>query len=198
MLKDGVFLEGKCLKFALSSGGALACAVLGASLLRPAAAASPPQAAAPRTLALTPATAKLGLTVYALGFIPVTGNYPRFSGTIDIDPAHPDFCRVLVTVDQASLDMGDPTRTRHALAPDMLDAAKFPTMRYAGDCRGDAIEGVLTLHGITHPLSMSLRRSGTKVSGEGRLMRQDYGIDGMPHLLGQGIRIHFSTTLPMP
>jgi polyisoprenoid-binding protein YceI len=192
MLKDAGFFEGKCLKFA-------SLAFLGATLLCQAtAAAAAPGPPAVQTLALTPATAKLGLTVYALGFFPLPGAYASFSGTLDIDRANPDFCRVTVTVDQASLDMSDPTRTRKALAPDMLDAAHFPTMRYSGTCQASTIDGTLTLHGITRPLSLTLHRSGTAVAGEGRLIRHDYAIDGMPHLLGQMIKIRFSTTLPMP
>jgi polyisoprenoid-binding protein YceI len=184
MLKDGVFREGKRLKFAL--------ALCGATLLCQAA------AAAPTSLALSPANAKLSLTVYALGLFPLPGDYQRFSGTLAIDPAHPDFCHVRLSVDQSSLTMSDPARARRALAPDMLDAARFPTMDFDGACHAGAIAGTLTLHGITRPLSLALRRAGTMATGEGRLLRHDYGIDGMPHLLGQDIRIHFSTTLPMP
>jgi polyisoprenoid-binding protein YceI len=195
MLKDAGFFEGKCLKFA--SVVFLGVALRGAALLCQVAAAAPGPKPV-QTLALTPATAKLGLTVYALGLFPVAGAYASFSGTLDIDPANPDFCRVTVTVDQASLNMGDPTRTRKALAPDMLDAAHYPTMRYSGTCDGSTMGGTLTLHGIARPLSLTLRRSGTTVAGEGRLIRHDYAIDGMPHLLGQVIKIRFSTTLPMP
>jgi len=184
MLKDGVFLEGKRLKFAL--------ALCGATWLSQAA------AAAPETLTLTPANAKLALTVYAMGFFPLPGDYQHFSGTLAIDPAHPGFCSVRLTVDQSSLTMSDPARARRALAPDMLDAARFPTMDFAGACQNNAIAGTLTLHGVTHPLSLTLRRSGTMVGGEGRLIRHDYGIEGMPHLLGQMIKIHFSATLPLP
>lgn len=183
-LKDGVFLEGKRLKFVLAlCGAALLCRAAGA---------------APQTLALTPANAKLSLTVYALGFFPLPGIYHRFSGTLDIDLAHPAFCHVRLSVEQSSLTMSDPARARRALAPDMLDAARFPTMDFDGACQGGAIEGALSLHGITRPLSLALRRAGANVTGEGRLIRHDYGIDGMPHLLGQDIKIHFATTLPMP
>jgi polyisoprenoid-binding protein YceI len=184
MLKDGVFIEGKRLKFAL--------ALCGATLLCQAAGASP------TTLVLTPANAKLTLTVYALGVFPLPGDYRHFSGTLDIDPAHPAFCHVRLTVDQPSLNMADPARTSRALAPDMLDAARFPTMGFEGACQGAIIAGALTLHGITRPLSLTLRRAGATATGEGRLMRHDYAIDGMPHLLGQMIKFNFSTTLPIP
>jgi polyisoprenoid-binding protein YceI len=150
-----------------------------------------------QTYDLTPATTKLGLTVYALGLFPLPGQYASLSGTLQIDPGRPGFCRVSITVEQDSLHMADPERVRKALAPDMLDAARYPTMRYTGTCQGQSTAGDLTIRGITHPLALSLKRVGDLVIGEGSLIRRDYAVTGMPHLLGQLIKIHFSTTLPM-
>jgi polyisoprenoid-binding protein YceI len=180
-----VFFGGKCLKFA-------SLALCGASLLCRAA------AAAPETLPLTPATTKLALTVYGLGFFPLPGQYARFTGTLDIDRAQPEFCRVRVTVDQTSLSMADPGLARQALGADLLDATHFPTMSYVGTCTGHTIAGALTLHGVTHALALVLKRDGGTVDGAGRLVRHEYGIDGMPHLLGQVIKIRFVTRLPIP
>jgi len=185
MLKDRVFLEGKCLKFA-------SIALCGATLLCRSA------AGAPQSLPLTPATTKLTLTVYALGIVPLPGQYARFAGMLDIDPAQKGFCRVRVTVDQASLTMADQGLARQALGTALLDAARFPTMSYDGTCTGNTIAGALTLHGVTHALALTLTRDGPAVAGAGRLVRHDFGIDGMPHLIGQLIKIHFSTHLPVP
>ncbi len=154
-------------------------------------------AAQPKTYDLTPATTKLGLTVYAMGLFPLPAQYQNLSGTLQIDPGHPGFCRVSITVEQDSLHMADPDRVRKALAPDMLDAARYPTMSYTGTCQGQSTAGDLTIRGITHPLALSLKRVGDLVVGEGSLIRRDYAVTGMPHLLGQLIKIHFSTTLPM-
>ncbi len=157
----------------------------------------PPAAcAATRTFALTPATTSLNLTVYALGLFPLPATYPSFHGTLELDSDHPDFCRVSITVDQRSLHMADPDRVRKALAPDMLDAAQFPTMSYTGTCRGTQADGMLTLHGITRPFDLDMTRVGDRVTGEGRLNRHDYAVNGMPHMLGETIKIHFATTLP--
>ena len=153
--------------------------------------------AKPQTFPLTPATTKLAMTVYAVGIFPLPGGYPSFRGTLELDAEKPGFCRVSITIDQASLVMSDPDRVRTALGPDMLDAKAFPTMHFDGECQGKMTVGHLTLHGITRPLSLSMRRAGDSVVGEARIQRRDYAINGMPHLLGQMIKIRFSTTLPM-
>jgi polyisoprenoid-binding protein YceI len=152
---------------------------------------------ATQTFPLTPATTTLGLTVYALGLFPIPGTYPRFHGTLELDTDHPGFCRVSITVDQLSLHMTDPARVRKALAPDMLNAAQFPTMSYAGNCQGRQTEGTLTLHGITRPVALYLTRRGGRVTGDGWLNRHDFEVNGMPHMVGPTIKIRFSTTLPM-
>ena len=151
--------------------------------------------AKPQTFPITPATTKLAMTVYAVGIFPLPGDYPSFSGTLELDPEKPGFCRVSITVNQASLEMSDPDRVRTALT--MLDAKTFPTMHFEGECQGKTTVGSLTLHGVTHPLSLTMTRDGATIVGEGRIQRRDYAIDGLPHLLGQLIKIRFSTTLPM-
>ena len=153
--------------------------------------------ARPLAFPITPATTKLGLTVYAVGIFPMLGDYRSFRGTLELDSDKPGFCRVSITVEQASLTMADASHVRTALAPDMLDAAAYPTMHFEGVCQGEATVGSLTLHGVTHPLSLALKQTGKMLVGEGRIQRRDYAINGMPHLLGQLIRIRFSTTLPM-
>ena len=168
-----------------------------AAILLQIGAGCPRAAAEPKIFNLTSQTTKLALTVYAAGLFPIFGEYPGVSGTLEVDPDKPGFCHVSITVDQSSLAMSDPARARRALAPDMLDAADFPTMHFDGDCEGDTTAGKLTLHGVTHPLALTMHHADGLVTGEGRLLRRDYAIDGMPHLLGQLIKIHFSTTLPM-
>ena len=49
--------------------------------------------------------------------------------------------------------MEDPARTAQALGPAMLDAARFPTMRFDGRCAGAGVSGALDLHGTTGKLA---------------------------------------------
>jgi polyisoprenoid-binding protein YceI len=155
-----------------------------------------PAHAADITLPLEPSTTTVGYTVYALGFIPIPATYQSFRGTIRLDPAHPEACRVQVTIDVGSLHMADPDRVKQALAPDMLDVARYPTMNFAGACQGNQTVGTLTLHGVTRPIALSTIREDSSIDSTGRLDRHDYGIDGLPHLVGATIRLRFTTKVP--
>ncbi len=155
-----------------------------------------PVKAADITLPLDPRSTTVGYTVYALGFIPIAATYQRFHGTIELDPAHPEACKVAVTIDVGSLHMDDPDRVKQALEPDMLDVAEFPTMHFEGACQGAQTVGNLTLHGVTHPVALNTKREDSVIESTGRLNRHDYGIDGLPNLVGQTIRLRFTTKVP--
>ena len=159
-------------------------------------AAPPARAGALAPVLLSPPASRLHYTVFALGMLPVQAEFGRFSGALTIDPASPATCRVQVTVVIASLHMDDPDRNRLALGPAMLDAARYPTMRFDGSCQGSRLVGRLTLHGMTHPLSMTLSRTGTHVAATGTVQRRDFGIGGLPGLVGQPVRFTLDADLP--
>ena len=145
---------------------------------------------------LDPADTRIGLTVYALGLFAQDGHFTRFSGNLRFDPAHPTDCRVEVKVDAASLDMGAATRTRTALGTSMLDAAHYPDLLYAGACTPARTEGQLTLHGVRRSLTVSQTRRANSITATATLRRQDYGIHGLPALIGAKIDILFTMDLP--
>jgi polyisoprenoid-binding protein YceI len=155
-----------------------------------------PACAASTTLPLDPASTTVGYTVYALGFIPIAATYERFGGTIELDAANPASCKVAVTIDVGSLHMADPDRVKQALAPDMLDVAAYPTMHFAGACQGSQTVGTLTLHGVSHQVALTTKREDSVIESTGTLNRHDYGIDGLPHLVGQTIKLRFTTKVP--
>jgi polyisoprenoid-binding protein YceI len=156
--------------------------------------------AAARQIPLAPPVARIGYTVFALGVLPVVATFERFEGTVLQDPARPNDCRVQVTIDVASMQMDDPERRRQALAPDMLDAADFPTMHFDGACQGDrktqSLVGNLTLHGVTRRLTLAMHRNGTQVNCVGRVVRGDFGILGMGDLVAPIVRIDLNVSLP--
>ena len=85
--------------------------------------------------------------------------------------------------------MADALRTRMALGSAMLDAARFPTMGFVGQCAGDTLSGTLKLHGVSHALVLSLQLQDGQVIATGTVQRRDYAILGMGGLVGQRIRI---------
>ena len=149
-----------------------------------------------RQIPIEPGMTRISYTVFALDLVPVTATFDRFHGAITEDPSRPGSCTIQVTIDVTSLHMDDPTRLHHALASDMLDAADFPTMRYEGACAPKSLVGNLTLHGVTHPLTLAMQRNGPQVNCAGTLVRRDYGILGMSGLVAADVRIRLNVHLP--
>ena len=120
------------------------------------------------------------------------GKFDKSSGTIVLDKAK-GAGTVEVNVDAASIDFGMPKLNEHAKSAEMFDVQKFPTATYKGsfaDFRNGAptkIVGELTLHGVTHPLTLAInqfkcvtvpmdKKEHCGADASGSLERSDYGI----------------------
>ncbi|MQY36998.1 Protein YceI [Streptomyces sp. RB17] len=99
---------------------------------------------------------------------------------------------VAVTIDLASIDTGNELRDNHLRAADYLKVEKYPTMSYrstgirrTGD--GWAIDGELTLHGVTRQVPLAVEVNGFSpdqwggqragFSATAEINRRDFGID---------------------
>jgi polyisoprenoid-binding protein YceI len=147
-------------------------------------------------LAITPANSQIGYTVFGLGLVPVHGAFRQFAGVADLSSTHPAACSIDVTIQVTSLHMANPGRQRQALAPDMLAASRYPTMRFTGACQASGIGGTLTMHGVSRPLTLVLHRTSAGLSATATLRRQDFGINGLPHLVGSQVRLTLATPAP--
>lgn len=103
-----------------------------------------------------------------------------------------------ITVNIASIDFGLDKMNAHALTAEMFDVAKYPTATYMGKFskfNGDEpieVQGELTLHGVTKPLTLTINRfvckpalgPGNEVCGgdaSASFDRGDFGINyGLP------------------
>lgn len=90
------------------------------------------------------------------------GKFNKSSGKVTFD-ASPKTGNVQVQVDVNSIDFGHEKMNEFALTADWLNAAKFPTMSYKGALvfKGEnpvAVEGQLTLLGVTKPLKLTLNK----------------------------------------
>jgi polyisoprenoid-binding protein YceI len=116
----------------------------------------------------------------------VTGSALADSVTYQIDPSH--------TYPSFEADhFGMPKLDEHAKSAEMFDVAKYPTATYKGRLTGfksgapTKIEGEFTLHGVTHPLTLTINQFLCKpnpmdkkehcgADASGTLNRADYGI----------------------
>ena len=134
---------------------------------------------------------KLTVYVYKSGmFSAFADNHvisaPIARGTISASPSP----AVEIVVNAADLVPLDPdldpakraeVRTR-MLSVDVLDTAKFPTIRFesttiesAGSDRWN-VSGRLTIHGVTRTVTIPVVRSDGRYRGETRLRQRDFGI----------------------
>jgi len=148
------------------------------------------------TLPIAPPASRITFRLNALGWLGLTGHFQQFQGTATVPPAQGTGCTVQVKVAVASLAMDNPAWTARALGPSLLAANAYPDMLFTGNCRGDTLAGTLTLHGVTRPLTLALRRDDGAITATGHLRRGDYQVSGMPLLIGQQITIEVQ--LPTP
>lgn len=128
-------------------------------------AGSPADVAAGR-YAIEPAHTQVTFTVTHFGITPYSGTFSGASGTATIDPAHPAAATLSVTIPTASVETTSSKLTDELKSADWLDAGKFPAATFVstkvtpmGPAMA-AIDGNLTLHGVTRPATLSARFFG--------------------------------------
>ena len=121
------------------------------------------------------------------------GEFHKFSGTIEVDPAQPERASVNVKILVASIDTGIRKRDDHLLSAEFFDAKKFPEIifrsrsvkRFATD-KGE-IAGDFTMRGVTRLIKLQVKLVTPLVGGEipartrwlvtsGPLRRKDFGL----------------------
>ncbi|HEY4318001.1 MAG TPA: YceI family protein [Herbaspirillum sp.] len=125
------------------------------------------------------------------------GKFTKSSGEITLDPAA-GTGSMTIRIDAASMDFGNEALNKRTKAADLFDTAKFPDATYKGTSvkfDGDkpiSVDGELTLHGVTKPLTLTInkftcvtdgltkrQRCGADASTE--FSRADFGINyGIP------------------
>lgn len=121
------------------------------------------------------------------------GKFTKSTCSIVLDEQH-HTGTVNVTVDTSSIDFGMPKLNEHAQTKDLFDVAKYPTATYKGNFadfvngKPTRIVGDFTLHGVTHPLTLTVRSFECKqistmhqyrcgADAETEFQRDQYGID---------------------
>ena len=88
------------------------------------------------------------------------------SANFQVFEANPNASKVEVTIDTASVDSNHAERDKHLRDEEFLDVEQFPEARFVstsyrdlGDGKGE-LQGELTLHGVTRPLSIAVTMIG--------------------------------------
>ncbi|NKB38468.1 MAG: YceI family protein [Gammaproteobacteria bacterium] len=127
-----------------------------------------------------------------LGYSVLLGRFNDFGGSFNWDKSNPGSASINVEIKTASIDSNHAERDKHLREEDFLDVEKYPTAtfkstKYHGDTSGGKMDGVLTLHGVSKPVTLDV-----KVIGEGddpwggyragfeattKIRRADFGMD---------------------
>ena len=120
------------------------------------------------------------------------GTFDTLSGSFTYDPdAGPEGQSVSVEIDTASVDTGHAERDKHLRSADFLHVDEFPTATfvstgYEGDGESGTITGDLTLHGVTKPIAIAVKKVGAGqdpwggyragFEGSASITRKDFGM----------------------
>jgi polyisoprenoid-binding protein YceI len=137
----------------------------------------------------------------------VSNFYGRFndvSGTVVFDKADPSKSSVDLTIPVESVDTHNEKRDQHLKSPDFFNAKQFPVMTFKSkkvEGSGDTykVTGDFTLHGVTKPLTLEIKKGGEGKGMEGEIRgggethftikRSDYGMNFMQGSVGDEINI---------
>ena len=100
-----------------------------------------------------------------LGFSVLSGRFNDFAGTFSWDKDDPNAASIALTVQTASIDSNWAERDKHIRGSDFLDVENFPeatfnSTKYTGDSSGGKLDGLLTLHGVTKPITLDVKAIG--------------------------------------
>lgn len=118
------------------------------------------------TWTLDKAHASLVFHVSHLGFSNFTSRFSEFDATLELDPKNPSAARVTAMIDPRSVEIHHSTLATDLQGPKWFDSAKFPRITFrslhvAPESANTArIDGELTLHGVTQPISIEAKFNG--------------------------------------
>ena len=143
------------------------------------------------TWVIDPVHSEVGFSVRHLMLSKVRGRFAKFEGRI-VTPDNPLDASVEASIDLSSIDTNNPDRDAHLRSSDFFDVEQHPTMTYRSTgirpARGGfVVDGELSLHGVTRPVSLDLQLEGflpsspfgdTRVgfTATGEINRGDFGI----------------------
>lgn len=137
-----------------------------------------------------PSHSRVGFRVKHLGISTVRGEFGDFEGQLVIADDGTATAKGNVKVD--AIDTSDADRDTHLKAPDFFDVENYPEITFestsvsAKDEDTYEIAGDLTMHGVTHPITLTAElggqetdpfgndRVGLEVTGE--IARSDWGM----------------------
>ena len=134
-----------------------------------------PLASTGAPLKTVPAQSRVTATFWQLN-VPVEAPFTRLVASVDYDAGKPAQTKAGVTLETASLDMGDAEFNREVAKPEWFDAARYPKATFVTTSVKPAGPGKLTVNGtltikgraqdVSFPLSVTAQGNGYVFDGQ--------------------------------
>ena len=100
-----------------------------------------------------------------LGYSVLPGRFNTFSGNFNWDADNPSASSINITIQTDSIDSNWAERDKHIRGEDFLNVEKYPeasfkSTKYTGNADSGKLEGILTLHGVSKPITLTVDRVG--------------------------------------
>jgi polyisoprenoid-binding protein YceI len=163
------------------------------------------------TWAIDPVHSEVGFSVRHMMVSKVRGRFTTFSGEI-VTGADPLDSSVTAEITLDSIVTGQEQRDAHIRSADFFDVENHPTMTYRStglrhDGNGYAVDGQLTLRGVTRdvPLALELNGFGPDPYGGTRagftataeISRSDFGVSYNAAIEGGGVVVGDKVTIQL-
>ena len=122
------------------------------------------------TWKVDPVHSSVEFQVKHLGIATVKGQFKEFEGTLEIGP---DGALAYGTVKTASVDTREPQRDEHLRSADFFEVDTYPQIEFRSSAirpTGEdelEIDGELTIHGVTRPITLKAEIEGTETDLQG-------------------------------
>ena len=174
-------------------------------------------AAAQDAWQLDPPHSSAQFSVRHLGVSTVRGAFTKVSGSVVYDPANLNKSSIQAAIEAASVDTRVEMRDNDLRSPRFLDAQKYPTITFqskkveAAGADKLKVTGDLTIHGVTKevvldvdgptpsikdPMGKDRLRMGA--SATTKINRNDFGVSGLPGVVGDDITITLDVEMTKP
>jgi polyisoprenoid-binding protein YceI len=149
------------------------------------------------------------------GFTEKHGSFRELDATLTYDAQKLENSQISVTVSTGSVDTGFPARDTDLKSEKFLDVAKYPEMRFVSTKvsveadRSLRIDGQLTLHGVSRPLTLHAKlnkaapnpfdkRPTLGFSATGSLKRSDFGVSTYVPMIGDVVTLTIDAEFNRP
>ncbi|MBF0460165.1 MAG: YceI family protein [Magnetococcales bacterium] len=140
---------------------------------------------------IDPAHSFVTFSIAHLGYSLLQGRFNKIEGTFTLESDQTTGAAIQITVQTDSIDSNHAERDKHLRSKDFLDVDKFPSAVFKSSRMVEkdgksTVEGELTLHGVTRPVTFEARTIGAGpdpwggfrrgYTGSLHIKRADYGI----------------------